>query len=509
MSTKSEPSFLQKIFDALFNKSDPEVIKRKKLKQIAKNLSKTKFKFYKSSTDQILPAFAKFFYEVYKVISPCQYAFNNQQNPNAYKMMVIEYLLSENQKKVLDELSEESIKTFSASLSVEQLKQKVKDHMKVIVSEIDKKKIEEIDNLYTKLLAFKQFCSFDFYFLLKKFDSSLTEGDFSKAPKFNTVDASYLADDLQNFMSIAWGLPLDEEWDDLMKMYKATRGAEPLKPTTWNKIVNRLKQLRSAGTFEMMAQLIMKDPLFEVKVESKKENIAESYIEKIKTQAQLAIRKLEAEMKNSKIDSIAAQIFKTTSISSTKFYTEAASENFVKKGLTGYMYAKPLNYMKAFLVEFVKKEVREYADLVLIRGKWTTQELSQQMSNAYNSIMEHSTAIIEFDGKFNENDGMYGQKLKNLLPKIDRDKESKNVAITTLRDCNAVAKELVVVTTKDLVSFAKSTKSLIEDHKKGRPELISNWKELERFAETPINDLAVDIYKKTALLVTLMQNLLK
>ena len=104
---------------------------------------------------------------------------------------------------------------------------------------------------------------------------------------------------------------------------------------------------------------------------------------------------------------------------------------------------------------------------------------------------------------------MYGQKLKNLLPKIDRDKESKNVAITTLRDCNAVAKELVVVTTKDLVSFAKSTKSLIEDHKKGRPELISNWKELERFAETPINDLAVDIYKKTALLVTLMQNLLK
>ena len=509
MSTKSEPSFLRRLFAAIFNKSDPEVIKRKKLKQIAKTLSKTKFKFYKASTDQILPAFAKFFYEIYKVICPCQMAFNNQKNPNAYKMMVIEYMLTEEQKKVLDELSEESINTFSASMSIDQLKQKVKEQMKLLVAEIDRKKIEEIDKLYNKLIAFKQFCTFDFYFLLKKFDSSMTEGDFTKAPKFNTIDASYLAEDLKDFISVAWSLPLDEGWEDLMKMYKAERGVEPIKPTTWNKIISRLKQLREAETFEMMTQLMTKDPDFTMTIDTKKEAIADSYIEKIKTQSQLAIRKLEAEMKNSKIDSIATQIFKNSNIFSTKHYTEISSENFTKKGLLGYVYAKPLNYTKAFLVEFVKKTVREYADLVLIRGKWTAQELSQQMSDSYNSIMEHSATIIEFDQKFDENNGVYGQKLKGLLPRIDRDKEAKNVAITTLRDGNAIAKELIVATTKELVSFAKSTRSLIDDYKKPRPELISNWKELERFAETPINDLATDIYKKTALFVTLMQNLLK
>ena len=509
MSAKSEKSFLQRLLDAIFNKSDPEVIKKKKLKQISKSLSKTKFKFYKTNTDQILPTFAKFFYEIYKVLYSSQLTFNSQKNPNAYKMMVIEYALTEKQKKILDELSEESINTISSTMSVDQLKQKVKENVKVLTNEIDKTNIAEIDALYTKLLAFKQFCTFDFYFLLKKFDSSISEGDFSKTPKFNPVDASYLAEQLKDFISIAWSLPMDEPWDDMMKMFKETRGAEPLKPTSWNKIISRLKQIKDSETFEMMVKLMLKDPLFEMTIDTKKEMIADQYIEKIKTQSQLAIRKLESEMKNSKIDSIVTQIFKTSDITSTKFYVESANENFTRKGLQGYEYAKPLNYMKAFLVEFVKRDIRTYADLVLVRGKWTSLELSQQMSNAYNSMMEYSATIIEFDKKFNETEGEYGQKLKNLLQKVDRDKESKSVAMTTLRDCNAVAREMIVKTTKNLVAFAKDTKMLIDDYKKNKPEIVSNWKELDRFAETPIEEQSVTIYKKIALFVTLMQNLLK
>ncbi len=57
-----------------------------------------------------------------------------------------------------------------------------------------------------------------------------------------------------------------------------------------------------------------------------------------------------------------------------------------------------------------------------------------------------------------------------------------------------------------MISFAKILKSVIEDHQKPKGEIVMNWKELDRFAEHPINQLGVEVYKKIYLFVQLMQN---
>ena len=47
---------------------------------------------------------------------------------------------------------------------------------------------------------------------------------------------------------------------------------------------------------------------------------------------------------------------------------------------------------------------------------------------------------------------------------------------------------------------------MIEDYRKKKHEMVSNWKELDRFTETPIEELGVEVYKKIYLMVNLMQN---
>ncbi|WP_191014384.1 hypothetical protein [Treponema zioleckii] len=508
-NNQSGENIFQKLFGSFFHKNDPEAEKKRKLKAIAKTLSKTKYKFYKAGSDQILPQLGKFFFEIYKLISPTQLMFQNQQNPNAFKTLVVDYSLSEEQKKIVDELSEESIKTISASMEFDKLKQKVKSNLDTLSSDFSQDKIREIDDIYSKLMSFRAFCLFDFYFMLKKFDSSLKEREFNKTMKFNPIDASYIADDLKDFLAITWAMPLNKDWSDMMGMFKAIKGVEPIKPAVWNKLMNKLEQMRSANVFEMIIQLTTKDPTYFVSVEEKREQIVETYIEKIRLEATNTIRKLEAEQKDSKIDSIATQIFNTSAITALKYYTDAKSAIFVKKNLGRFEYTKALNYMKAFLLEYVKRDVRDYADLVLIRGKWGASPLSKAMSEAFHTLLENSDKITTFDGKLSEEGGEYGTKLKTLLPRSDRDKEAANIIKTTLRDCNSIAKEFVVNSTKNLIVFAKGTKDLVEDYKKARPELITNWKELDRFAENPIQELAVEVYKKIYLMVNLMQGLLQ
>ena len=337
----------------------------------------------------------------------------------------------------------------------------------------------------------------------------MQEHYFQTTPDFKAIDASYIADDLKDFLTVAWTIPTVSDWSDLIQFFKTTRGTEPIKVAHWNKIVTRLSQMKQAKIFEMIIQLATKDPFYEASIDEKREFIVSPYIEKVRSEAISTVRKLENEQKNSKIDSLLSQIFNTTAIFATKHYTEEGSEVFVKRGLPPYEFAKPLNYLKSFLIEFVKKDVRELADLVLVRGKWTNPELSQQMSEAYNSIMEASEKITAFDNKHNEEGGEFGIKFKTLLPRCERDRESKNILRTLINDSNATAKEYVVKTTKQLIVFAKDTKSLIDDYKKlPRAEMLTNWKELERFAEHPIEELSVDVYKKIYLFVQLIQSFL-
>lgn len=501
-------SFFQKILDSLIGGKDVDAARKKQLKNIAKVLSKGRFKFYKVGAEQVLPSMAKFFYDLYRALSNCQTLFNTQQNPNYYKNIAIDFSLTDGQKELIEFLSEESITEAAKSMPIDQLKAKVKADVSNFSNEFDQAKIQSIDSLYQKLLALRSFSTFDYYFILKKFDSSIKENDFSHAPKFNAIDASYIANDLKDFTVMLYSLPLNEDWTDVLQLLKTMRGGnEPIKSGQWAKIVSRLVQIKTSRVLEMIIQLSTKDPLYEVRFEEKREQIVEAYLDKITDEAQSTIKKLENAQKNSKADALLTQIFGTTSISSLQNYTDEQSAYFVRKNLGGFEYTKPLAYLKSFLVEYVKRDVREYADLVLVRGKWTTSPFTAEMSDAYNSILEHSEKITSFDKKLSEDDGEYGKKLKSLLPRADRDKEAANIIKTTLRDNNNLAKEYIVSATKQLIVFGKITKLLIEDYQKQHPELMTNWKELERFAETPISELGVNVYKKIYLMVQLMQGL--
>ncbi|MBR4012337.1 MAG: hypothetical protein IKI98_05900, partial [Spirochaetaceae bacterium] len=300
-------------------------------------------------------------------------------------------------------------------------------------------------------------------------------------------------------------IPLDNLlWNDVFEMLKQNRGVTPMAPNLWNKILARIKDLRISGILEMLIQLSSSDPNYKVMETQKLERIAEPYYEKIKDTAEKTIKKLEKQQKDGKKSQLAVQVFGAENVVRLKHYTENNGIAFTKKRLAGYKYAAPLNYLKAFLIDYIKKDLRDFCDLVLVRGKWTTTALASPLSDAYNALLETSDTITAFDNRLSE-DGEYGAKFKNYIIRVDRDIEAQKVMMSLLDDVNTDAKDLVAESSKKLIVVGKTIKALLEDHEKQRPEMLINWKEIDRFAETPIKDMGVDLYKKIYLFVSLMQ----
>mgnify|MGYP002622196850 CR=1 FL=1 len=496
-------NIFQDILTSIFNSNSSEVLKKRMLKKAAKDLSKTKYHFYKYSANEVDVSFAKFFYEIYKAISPAQLMFANT-NQNSLKRIVIDQSLSEEQKKLADTLTEDELNKKGASMPLAKLVEETKANLEKFNAEFTSDKIVKADALYTKLLLFKNFTQYDFYFLLKKFDSSLKERNFNAPPKFQQIAGSYVVEDIKNFVSVAWPLPSDD-WDDVFRLMKTLKGVEPITLSTWKKVLQRLRYIREQGILEMMVQLITDNPAYREVVKGEDYHILDEYISQTRKTVDDVLGTLKERQTAGKVDNLLSQIFGNTNIEPLKNYNETMGQAFLLKNLTGFLYTAPLSYLKYFLLDYVKKDLRELSVILVVRGEWTSQSMSQPMSESSHQLMGLAAKISALDESLTEA-GKYGNKLKTLMPRVDRDKESRNIMEMTLGDVNNEAAQIISSAKQNIIIFDKNLKMLLEDFVKPHPEVIMNWHDLDRFAEGKLKQKSVEVYKKLYSFISLLQN---
>ncbi len=498
-------SFFQSLLSSLFKSSNPEAEKKRRLKNLAKTISKTKYhSFYRPASGEMLAPFGKLMFELYKAVSSAQTYFRNTQNPAIFKRQIINYVLSDNQLALLDELDEQKIIELAKKVPFGKLSQDIEHKLQVFTNDFNETRAAKADNLEKAFSVFQDFCEFDYYMILKKFDSSYQEFNFNAVPRLEKVNAEYILDDLKDFLAVAYCITDDSiDWTSLFDMFKETQSRELISAGNWKKIIARIKSIQASKSLDLIIQHISEDFAYETKTSYHHASAIEPYIEKIENDTRNLMAKIEAEQKESKASSICMQIFGTASPQSLKYYTAEFNAPLEKKGLSVLEYTEPLNYLKTFLVEFVKKAIREYYDVVVIRGQWDAT-LSAPMSNAYQELLKLSDEVTSFDEMMAE-EGSMGIKVKTLLPKTAHDAGAENIINRVVSDANDTARGYIIQGTQNLITIGKTVKQLIEDYVLPKPIIVQNWKELEKYIETPMKEFSVDIYKKIYLFVQLMQ----
>ena len=499
-----DSNFFQNLISSIFGSNDPEVVKRKQLKNIAKDLSKSKYHFYKYNGNIVDPSFAKLFYEIYKAIAPAQVLFQNA-NTNTFKNVVIRYMMDEKATELLENLDENVITRQASTMPIKELQKKVRLDLEGFLAQYDSAKIRQGDDLFNKLILFDSFCKFDFYYMLKKFDGLIKERNFDLTPHFSPVSGAYLSEDIKNFIAVAWALPFDGSWDELFKLLKKMNSVEPVPLNTWKKILARLKPIRDHRIFEMIVRLITEKPDYREHIRVEEYHIMEEYLGEVKRQVERILENIKEQQTTGKIDTLLPMVF-PDAVPELVNYNEENSEPFQKKGFRGFLYCDPLRYLHQFLTDFTKKELRELADIILVRGEWANQQKAVPMSDAYHKLLSLSDDLTAFDEKMAES-GEYGLKLKNYLPRSERDKEAANMIRMIMGDANDEAGEIILEASQNYVAFGRHLKACIEDFAKApRSELILNWKDLDKFSEGTLKQKSVVVYKKLFNFVQLMQN---
>jgi hypothetical protein len=500
--------FIEKIISIFSGMGDSDAEKKKLLRGIAKDLTRSRYKFYKPKGREALPSMAKFFYEVYKIAAPAQVLLGNAASSGALRSFVIESYLTSEQKELSEHLTESFIVERAKTFSLAQVQEDTKRDLTSFFAVFDGDTSKQIDDAYNTLLALTNFVNFDYYFLLKKFDSGLPERSFSYKPKFEAINGEYVVDDLQDFHEVFAALDFDTDWPRIFGALKDYKKTDVVSGDAWGKFVSAAAELRTSGVLDQIVRHLKEDPYWLGKPRFPNERIVEPFLQKLKTQIETVIQRIIQERRNSKIDEITSQIFGTTVVLRMKNYTEKANVIFAKKMLGGYTQAQAMNYLKAYLMDYFKKDIRELVDLLIIRGQWSATLQSQQLSDCYHSIMEIAERILQFDEELAD-DGEVGSRIRLALAKAERDKDALKFLRGALKDTNDKAGAMISKAAVNLIGIGRQLKGLIEDFAKPHHEILLNWKEVENQSARPLKSWLVDTYKKIYFIVQLLQYFVK
>ena len=267
-NSKKKENFFQALIASIFKSSSPDAEKKRRLKAIAKNIAKSKYhNFYKHSSGEMLAPFGKLIFEIYKATSPAQIVFKNAQNPAIFNRQIINYILSERQLELLDSFDETKVLEAIKHTPVSQVKNDIENKLQEFSHDFDEAKTAKAEAIYKTFTIFKDFCCFDYYMIIKKFDSTYREYSFDLAPTIEKVSAEYILDDIKDFLSVAYSLTDDSiDWGPLFDFFKKTQGKELVPFGSWKKIVAKIRSIQSSRTLDLIVQHASENPEYVTEV---------------------------------------------------------------------------------------------------------------------------------------------------------------------------------------------------------------------------------------------------
>jgi hypothetical protein len=490
---------------SLFSSDDPEKVKQRRLKEIASELRRSRARFYNPQKGTTEPGLPRFFYELYRTVAAAQVLLKGAEVSGALKLALVDLSLSEDQRLVRDRLTEKSIdERAQKGGDPTALEAEVKRDIKTFYEGITVSWMNDVDALYNRLLVLLDLVGFDYFFLLKKFDAGMPERDFSYTPRFEALDIGVVLGQVQDFLEILPAVDPDADWDQMLSILKEHRGMETISRDALRKSIQAIREAQRAGILMNIVRHALQNPGWKPMVRTHRERIVEPYLTKVKTEAETTVKKVAYGKRSEKLEDLARAVFGTGSVPKLTNYSEDSNPDFAQKMLGGFLYVQALNYLRAFLVGFLPKTIREVVDLLIIKGKWTDNQPSQQMSEAYHQLLKMHELIAHFDEELAEN-GELGRKVKTLALKAERDKRAHAQLRSALQQVNDEAHMMIGDAVQHFVAVARVLKIAHEDVGRPNPAYLMNWKDLRPASDRDLRGLIAAVYKKIYNFVQLMQ----
>ncbi|NIZ46678.1 hypothetical protein PVA44_04710 [Entomospira nematocerorum] len=503
-------NFFALILDLLVgNKNDPEKEKARMLRGVEAILKK-RSKYFKVGSLQVQGGMARFFHDIYTVVGPASSSLENMVKSQQVRALVIESFLSKESQKTIALLRGEEIdKVYAKMRNAEALKSHILSGVGEVSDLLSNPQIaNQINLVYSYLISFGEFCTYDYFYLLHKFDDSYPENHYKYKPTFHPVAVSSMIDALDEFLHIALGVSGGIDWNKVFSILEQYRGSNIVNRTAFDKVIVSTREMLQDETLQLILRLAKQDPYYEAIYKPSTIDITKPYIAGLTDEANKQIGRVVSLERSRLMSKVLQEIFNTTEVSSfLKNYTKDKNNSmFLGKGVLEYQYHEVLNTAVLFNYEYLQKDVKNLVDLLILKGKWSQNMHYREFSDAFQALLSSADEILAFDAILTD-ESTRMTRLRNALRSVDRDKFAKNTVNGIVEEINNEARSVMMKIASNYTILGRYLKVYIEDYKlQLKSEIVINWREIEKASDRQnLGKFMVELYTKIYYLVQMFQ----
>jgi hypothetical protein len=490
---------------SFFHLGKHEDSKHRLLKKLAKEIQGGPgAQFYKPKSMEIQPAMGKFFYDLYRTLAHAQVFLQNAAKSAQLKQITVEAFLDMKFLDARQRLNADYLKERAKTMPIVEVSYLLREDLAILAGAFDTDFINRVDACYNQILSLIHLAGFDYFFLLRKFDSGILERNFNIIPRFRPVRGKALLEDLKDFLEVASPFAAEADWTMALRILKTYKNSlDVVKEDEWDRALKKLQDLRRSSSLELIIRHISQEPRGEFRIPANAEHIAEAYLEGCRREVEDAFSGFLYSQKQSQINALARELFGDPDIRRLQYYTEKDNEVFVQRGLKGFVHIQGLNYLKTFLVDFFQQDMQILCELLLIRGHWSSMEESKKMSENFHILLDNTNELLAMEQSLGEN-GEEGARIRSILLKSARNQSLLRQLNSILQRINEEAWDLLSSTAEALFLLGKQFKEILVDAKK-EGLYISNFRELQKEAEPPLTPHLIISYKRIYAYLQLQQ----
>jgi hypothetical protein len=486
--------------DSNANLSDKELILRDRIKELSENKYA---KFFRTKTDEADPALGHFFFALYKIILPIRTFMRDTAKTTRLRQIVLEAFMDAGIVETVKRLSPTDLEERVKKLPPQEMAAEIRADIDKLVTAFSANRVNRINQCYNMVMVIFQLAYFDYPGLLKKFDSNFAEGPFAGDPRFSPVKSASVVKELSDFLAVTQHITPDNDWKTLLKLLHSCAGKELISENQLAQMLIGLRDIIHSKVLELIVQCGSKNPVWVCKPKIPDEHIAEQWLESKTGRAQDCIDKINNTEIHKQINGLLKEIFDHNEFVSLENYTLAKGDVYRKKGLSHFSYAEGLNYLSVFMNDYMGKDIQELYDILLIRGQWTNNNYSKEMSESLHQLLELPKQIAHMDEMLSD-DGPDGSRLKAAYIRVDRDRTQVRYINSIIDSCNESAAEIINIAIQHFSVIERHLNNLMEDVQKKHPEMMVNWRELNSVSKDPLAQRMVNYHKKVACFTQLL-----
>jgi len=354
---------------------------------------------------------------------------------------------------------------------------------KVIKDINGSEQMAQIEIVITRLMQLHDICSFDYTKFIQAFSHDFGDSVGEGKPLFRPVDLASQEQKLLDLYFIIKDFSVTASLAKAIIAIEEQRKATVLSQEAQNEITDNLKRISAILTKLITPDLVYKmlciikgDPKYEPGTNKYEFHFVEDYINRSRQMFDADTQRIINELKDARLSAELDKLFVDKEIQTISGYNNETNLILQKTSTQMFMWTTPLQIVKTFFFYYFSQGIQALLNDIVVEGFFSNTNMQSSFGSAVFYCGGIMARIAEFERSFEEDQENNISSIIRLASNSKTNQDLSKKLITKMANLNTQVKTMLQ---NDMTNFKKLTrdvKDLLNDSKKGSPELVSNIK---------------------------------